>query len=50
MLISVCCKNDAVPGGSLAAAGRAGAAGLRGGASSAPHPYHCVLQVGLSIL
>ncbi len=31
MLISVCCKNDAVPSGSLAAAGRAGAAGLRGG-------------------
>jgi hypothetical protein len=49
MLISVCCKNDAVPGGPLAAAGRAGAAGLRGGASSAPYPYHCFLQVGPSI-
>ncbi len=49
MLIFVCSKNNAVPGGSLAAAGRAGAARLRGGASSAPHPYHCVLQVGSSI-
>ncbi len=49
MLISVCCKNDAVPGGSLAATGRVGAARLRGGASSSPHPYHCFLQVGPSI-
>jgi hypothetical protein len=49
MLISVCSKNDAVPSGSLAAAGRAGAAGLCGGASSASYPYHCILQVGPSI-